>query len=79
VKPRRLWAFRQPLLGERAAAPALSAAGAGVPGVPIEQPAEFLHEHLAQASRDLLRVPMAGFINTLWSADADSRRVSHRY
>src|SRR3954462_6104063 len=35
-------------------------------------PAEFLHEHLAQASPDLLRALMQGFINTLLSADADS-------
>ncbi|MGH3476721.1 MAG: IS256 family transposase, partial [Nocardioidaceae bacterium] len=35
-------------------------------------PAEFLHEHLAQASPDLLRELMEGFINTLLSADADS-------
>src|SRR6476469_1735064 len=35
-------------------------------------PAEFLHEHLAQASPDLLRELMQGFINTLLSADADS-------
>ena len=32
-------------------------------------PAEFLHEHLAQASPDLLRQLMEGFINTLLSAD----------
>lgn len=35
-------------------------------------PAEFLHEHLAQASPDLLREMMQGFINTLLSADAGS-------
>ena len=35
-------------------------------------PAEFLHEHLAQASPDLLRGLLQGFINTLLSADADS-------
>lgn len=35
-------------------------------------PAEFLHEHLEQASPDLLRELMEGFINTLLSADADS-------
>ena len=35
-------------------------------------PAEFLHEHLAEASPDLLRELMQGFINTLLSADADS-------
>ena len=35
-------------------------------------PAEFLHDQLAQASPDLLRELMEGFINTLLSADADS-------
>ena len=35
-------------------------------------PAEFLHEYLAQAGPDLLRELMEGFINTLLSADADS-------
>jgi hypothetical protein len=35
-------------------------------------PAEFLHEHLAQASPDLLRALMQRFINTLSSVDADS-------
>jgi len=35
-------------------------------------PVEFLHEHLAQASPDLLRELMQGFINTLLSTDADS-------
>ena len=35
-------------------------------------PAEFLHAHLAQASPDLLRQLMEGFVNTLLSADADS-------
>jgi putative transposase len=35
-------------------------------------PAEFLHEHLTQASPDLLRELMEGFLNTLLSADADS-------
>ena len=35
-------------------------------------PAHFLHEQLAQASPDLLRELMQGFINTLLSADADS-------
>jgi hypothetical protein len=35
-------------------------------------PAEFSHEHLTQASPDLLRELMQGFINTLLSADADS-------
>jgi len=39
---------------------------------PSIDPAEFLHEHLAQASPDLLRELMQGFINTLLSADADS-------
>ncbi len=33
---------------------------------------EFLHEYLAQASPDLLRELMQGFVNTLPSADADS-------
>ncbi len=35
-------------------------------------PSEFLHEHLAQASPDLLRELMGGFLNTLLSAEADS-------
>ncbi len=35
-------------------------------------PAEFLHEQLAQASPDLLRELMEGFVNTLLSAEADS-------
>jgi transposase-like protein len=35
-------------------------------------PAEFLHEHLAQASPDLMRELMEGFINTLLSAEADN-------
>ncbi len=35
-------------------------------------PVEFLHEQLAQASPDLLRELMQGFVNTLLSADADS-------
>jgi putative transposase len=35
-------------------------------------PAEFLHEHLEQASPDLLRELMERFINKLLSADADS-------
>jgi putative transposase len=39
---------------------------------PSIDPAEFLHEHLSQASPDLLRELMGGFINTLLSADADS-------
>lgn len=33
-------------------------------------PAEFLHEHLAQASPDLMRQMLTTFINTLLSADA---------
>ncbi len=39
---------------------------------PSIDPAEFLHEHLSQASPDLLRELMEGFVNTLLSADADS-------
>ena len=39
---------------------------------PSIDPAEFLHEHLAQAGPDLLRELMEGFINTLLSSDADS-------
>jgi putative transposase len=39
---------------------------------PSIDPTEFLHEHLAKASPDLLRELMQGFINTLLSADADS-------
>ena len=35
-------------------------------------PADFLHEHLAQASPDLMRQMLATFINTLLSADADA-------
>jgi transposase-like protein len=35
-------------------------------------PADFLHEHLAQASPDLMRELMEGFINTLLSAQADA-------
>ncbi|HEY5248935.1 MAG TPA: IS256 family transposase, partial [Dermatophilaceae bacterium] len=35
-------------------------------------PSEFLHEHLSQASPDLLRQLMEGFLNTLLSAEADS-------
>jgi putative transposase len=38
---------------------------------PSIDPAEFLHEHLAQAGPDLLRELMEGFVNTLLSADAD--------
>src|SRR5450759_2333257 len=34
-------------------------------------PSEFLHEHLEQASPDLLRELMEGFLNTLLSAEAD--------
>ena len=39
---------------------------------PSIDPAQFLHEHLEQASPDLLWKLMEGFINTLLSADADS-------
>jgi putative transposase len=39
---------------------------------PSIDPADFLHEHLEQASPDLLRELMEGFINKLLSADADS-------
>lgn len=35
-------------------------------------PADFLHEHLTQASPDLMRQMLATFINTLLSADADA-------
>ncbi len=35
-------------------------------------PAVFLHEHLSQASPDLLRDLMQSFVNTLLSADDDS-------
>ena len=35
-------------------------------------PADFLHEHLSQASPDLLRELMQTFVNTLLSAEADS-------
>ena len=35
-------------------------------------PADFLHEHLAQSSPDLMRQMLTTFINTLLSADADS-------
>ena len=35
-------------------------------------PAQFLHEHLAQASPDLLREMLATFVNTLLSAEADT-------
>jgi len=39
---------------------------------PSIDPARFLHEHLEQASPDLLRDMLAVFINTLLSADADA-------
>ncbi|MFC6258537.1 IS256 family transposase, partial [Kocuria oceani] len=35
-------------------------------------PAQFLHEHLAQASPDLLREMLTTFVNTLLSAEADT-------
>ncbi len=35
-------------------------------------PANFLHEQLAQASPDLLRQMLTTFINTLMSAEADA-------
>ena len=35
-------------------------------------PANFLHEHLAQSTPDLMRQMLTTFINTLLSADADS-------
>ena len=35
-------------------------------------PPQFLHEHLAQASPDLMRDMLATFINALLSADADA-------
>jgi putative transposase len=35
-------------------------------------PADFLHEHLTQASSDLMRQMLTTFINTLLSADADA-------
>ena len=38
----------------------------------VIDPTEYLHEHLEQASPDLPRELMEGFINTLLSADADS-------
>lgn len=52
-------------------------------------PAQFLHEHLAQASPDLLRQMLTTFVNTLLSAEADTvcgaaygasspERVNHR-
>jgi putative transposase len=39
---------------------------------PSIDPARFLHEHLEQASPDLLRDMLTTFINTLLSADADA-------
>ena len=39
---------------------------------PSIDPAEFLHEQLAQASPDLMRELMEGFVNTLLSVEADS-------
>lgn len=39
---------------------------------PSIDPARFLHEHLEQASPDLLREMLTTFINTLLSADADA-------
>ncbi len=38
---------------------------------PSIDPAAFLHEHLAQASPDLMRELMEGFVNTLLSVEAD--------
>jgi hypothetical protein len=38
-------------------------------------PVHFLHEHLAQASPDLLRQMPTTFINTLMSAEADAVEV----
>jgi putative transposase len=38
----------------------------------IIDPARFLHEHLQQASPDLLREMLTTFVNTLLSADADA-------
>ena len=35
-------------------------------------PARFLHEHLAQASPDLMRQMLTTFINSVLSADADA-------
>ena len=35
-------------------------------------PAQFLHEHLVQASPDLLRQMLTTFVNTLLSAEADT-------
>ncbi|UER55326.1 IS256 family transposase [Kineosporiaceae bacterium SCSIO 59966] len=39
---------------------------------PSIDPAEFLHEHLAQASPDLMRELLTTFVNALLSADADA-------
>jgi hypothetical protein len=39
---------------------------------PSIDPARFLHDHLEQASPDLLRDMLTTFINTLLSADADA-------
>ena len=39
---------------------------------PSIDPARFLHDELAQASPDLLRELMAGFVNALLSAQADA-------
>lgn len=39
---------------------------------PSIDPARFLHEHLDQASPDLLREMLTTFVNTLLSADADA-------
>ncbi len=39
---------------------------------PMIDPARFLHEHLEQASPDLLRSMLITFINTLMSAEADA-------
>ena len=38
----------------------------------IVDPAQFLHEHLASASPDLLRSLLTTFINTLMSAETDA-------
>ncbi len=35
-------------------------------------PAQFLHEHLAQASSDLLRQMLTTFVNTLLWVEADT-------
>jgi len=40
--------------------------------VPSIDPALFLHEHLAQASPDLMRDLLTTFVNALLSADADA-------